>query len=541
MAGYIGSRASVVSSGAERKKTFDITGTTTVLTGLSYTPTFVHLFHNGVRLVDGTDYTATDSTSITLTTAAENGDQVVVVSYATFQAADAYTKAEADSAFVSDPNGAVTVDGSGNVGIGTAAPSAKMGINAAAPDFTFLQSDAVKYRMGVSNVTNGGITGSASGDYFARTSGGKMMFSTNDGVTAHATIDSSGNVGIGTTSPASMVGGTANTAILTVGGGDGSLISGDRTGTLSFITQDTTYTATFADGICGEVASVSDSPSGASYALTFSTGTIGGTNRGERMRIDSIGNVLVGTTDTNPVSSNTSSGVQLGDGRIRASRADRTVLEVNRKTSDGSIIDLYRDGAPVGRIGVQYSTDMVIGSGTSGVSFSSTGNAIVPSNPSAVNTYRDAAINLGYAGGRFKDLYLSGGVYLGGTVAANKLDDYEEGTWTAGCTVGSCAGANTTYTKVGDLVTVTGRVNTFSNIGVASQVVIVGIPFAASGDWIGSMIAKELNQITECSVYASGTSLTFYGVYSGNYDPLLHTDLKAGAEIYFSVTYKTTA
>ena len=55
MAGYIGSRASVVSSGAERKKTFDITGTTTVLTGLSYTPTFVHLFHNGVRLVDGTD------------------------------------------------------------------------------------------------------------------------------------------------------------------------------------------------------------------------------------------------------------------------------------------------------------------------------------------------------------------------------------------------------------------------------------------------------------------------------------------------------
>lgn len=118
MAGYIGSRASVVSSGAERKKTFAITGTTTVLTGLSYTPTFVHLFHNGVRLVDGTDYTATNGTSITLTSAAESGDEVVVISYATFQAADAYTKAEADSAFVSDPNGAVTVDGSGNVGIG---------------------------------------------------------------------------------------------------------------------------------------------------------------------------------------------------------------------------------------------------------------------------------------------------------------------------------------------------------------------------------------------------------------------------------------
>ena len=127
MAGYIGSKASVVSSGAERKKTFAITTTTTVLTGLSYTPTFVHLFHNGVRLVDGTDYTATNGTSITLTSAAESGDEVVVISYASFQVADAYTKAEADSAFVSDPNGAITVDGSGNVGIGTASPSGASG------------------------------------------------------------------------------------------------------------------------------------------------------------------------------------------------------------------------------------------------------------------------------------------------------------------------------------------------------------------------------------------------------------------------------
>jgi hypothetical protein len=122
MAGYIGSKASVVSSGAERKKTFAITTSTTSLTGLSYTPTKAHVFHNGVRLVDGTDYTATNGTSITLNSAAENGDEVVVVSYATFQAADAYTKAEADAGFVNDPNGVITVDGSSNVGIGTTSP-----------------------------------------------------------------------------------------------------------------------------------------------------------------------------------------------------------------------------------------------------------------------------------------------------------------------------------------------------------------------------------------------------------------------------------
>jgi hypothetical protein len=93
MAGYIGARASVVSSGAERKQTYAITTTTTSLTGLAYTPTKVHVYHNGIRLVDGTDYTATDGSTITLTNAAQNGDEVVVISYATFQTSDTVSAA----------------------------------------------------------------------------------------------------------------------------------------------------------------------------------------------------------------------------------------------------------------------------------------------------------------------------------------------------------------------------------------------------------------------------------------------------------------
>jgi len=132
MAGYIGSKASVVSSGAERKKAFSITGTTTSLTGLSYTPNQVHVFHNGVRLVDGTDYTATNGTSITLTSAAENGDEVVVISYATFQPADAYTKAETDSRYVNvtgdTMTGALKVDTIQNTSGGTPT-AADLGLN----------------------------------------------------------------------------------------------------------------------------------------------------------------------------------------------------------------------------------------------------------------------------------------------------------------------------------------------------------------------------------------------------------------------------
>lgn len=108
MAGYIGSKASVVSSGAERKKVFDITATTTSLTGCSYTPNQVHVFHNGVRLVDGTDYTATDGSTVTLTTAAQSGDEVVVISYATFQTSDTVS-ASAGGTF----SNAVTIDANG--------------------------------------------------------------------------------------------------------------------------------------------------------------------------------------------------------------------------------------------------------------------------------------------------------------------------------------------------------------------------------------------------------------------------------------------
>lgn len=88
MSGYIGLTRPVVTPGAERKKTFAVTSTQTVFTGLSYTPEFVHVYHNGVRLVDGTDYTATNGNSITLTSAAQNGDEVVVISYASFQPSD---------------------------------------------------------------------------------------------------------------------------------------------------------------------------------------------------------------------------------------------------------------------------------------------------------------------------------------------------------------------------------------------------------------------------------------------------------------------
>ena len=75
--------------------------------------------------------------------------------------------------------------------------------------------------------------------------------------------------------------------------------------------------------------------------------------------------------------------------------------------------------------------------------------------------------------------YPPNGIFLGGTAAANKLDDYDEGTFTATTNndgVGIQVTAN--YRKIGQLVTYTVYIPSWSPT-VAGTAVIAGFPFAA--------------------------------------------------------------
>ena len=69
-------------------------------------------------------------------------------------------------------------------------------------------------------------------------------------------------------------------------------------------------------------------------------------------------------------------------------------------------------------------------------------------------TATDNTVDLGASSTRFKDIYLSGGAFLGGTGSANKISDYEEGTWSPTHTSGAGSGSfsNSNYTKIGKLV-----------------------------------------------------------------------------------------
>jgi hypothetical protein len=89
------------------------------------------------------------------------------------------------------------------------------------------------------------------------------------------------------------------------------------------------------------------------------------------------------------------------------------------------------------------------------------------------------------------DLTLSGGVYLGGTGAANKLDDYESGTWTptfisTGNGPSSITGVTVdeaVYTKIGNFVIVRAKVfldrTTDATFAAGNYFTLGGLPFTA--------------------------------------------------------------
>jgi hypothetical protein len=161
-------------------------------------------------------------------------------------------------------------------------------------------------------------------------------------------------------------------------------------------------------------------------------------------------------------------------------------ITIDRQSTDGTIIDFRKDGTNIGTIGVDNGDNLTIsGNSHAGLNFSD--NDI---NPYKNGNYADGIIDLGYTTSRFKDLHLSGGIYVGGQGSANYLDDYEEGNWTpvfhadsgsTGTSSTTVFGAN--YTKVGNTVTVHCHVR-WANQGsysASGNVTLGGLPFTSYG------------------------------------------------------------
>jgi hypothetical protein len=415
--------------------------------------------------------------------------------------------------------GNVKVQADGNLSLGTVTAD---GLTV---DTTTLVVDATNDRVGIGTASpssaklqvKGAGTTVSTNSIFAENSGGAGLFAIRDNGDAFIL----GNTGIGGITP---------TGLLTLG-----------TGTFSAAAANTSalYTSTTA----GLVA-VADG-----FLLVDRAGA-------DVFKVDTDGNLLVGKTATNFATT----GVQLfAGGFLHATASQATagsgnVVSFSRNTTDGDIAIFAKDGSPVGSIGSALKSSvsrLMIGTGETNLYFFDTDNTIYPVD--ADGTDSDADTDLGASGARFKDLYLSGGVYLGGTGAANKLDDYEEGTWTPVYSGTTVAGTGTytrqsgVYVKIGNLVFVSCTIGISAHTGSGS-VEITGLPFQVLnnvGNYSGISLSFNDGHTTTSGYQIIGfpqvgsSSIKLYETGGTGQQNTLALDT-AFTEFDFSLVYRST-
>jgi len=177
-------------------------------------------------------------------------------------------------------------------------------------------------------------------------------------------IDSSGNVGIGTSSPAAQLE-IENAKIHS--DGDELYVEGIGSSGGIFFGEDGTYNA----------------------RIDFGTGR-----------------VLIATTDETPSTNNDSGGICLRSvGQLNASRDGAIALDINRKTSHGDIAVFRKDGSTVGSIGIENVGFTIDGEANhAGLRF---GSASYVPRQNGANV--DNTIDLGDPTFRFDDIYATNG------------------------------------------------------------------------------------------------------------------------------------
>ena len=335
--------------------------------------------------------------------------------------------------------------------------------------------------------------------------------------------------------------------------------------------------------------------------------------------IDSSERVFIGKTATGLGTSGTEINP---NGYVQITEDQSPPLYLNRLSTDGSIVNFYKDGTTVGSIGSTTSAGggsrfAIGGNSDPGIIFAGTGVF-----PASGITASDGAADLGSSSYRWKDLYLSGeakatstgvdgtyapilrgvysgnsnetntietsvssvaagsgfkfnvsngggssgqteglritrdglyaplGIKLGGTGAANKLDDYEEGTWSPAIRGDGSWSAGTqgytrrngNYVKVGSFVYLAFDVQVNGLGTVAGSYLQIGnFPFSVENSNLGGGNVSYYSSLSNTSgpllLYAAATQGY---LMEGATTYVALSDATASTRLIGTIMYKTT-
>jgi hypothetical protein len=370
--------------------------------------------------------------------------------------------------FVTNTAEAMRIDSSGNVGIGTDNPNQLLHLDNSSSSSDSAGIRIVSGTAGSARILLGDTGYGARGRVTYDNSDDSLQLWGADSTTSteRMRIDSSGNVGIGTSSPATS---------LHIANAGNSFLTLERTGTTGGTgtfainmeggsSQQTTMA--YDDGGKLVIGRSSDPATQAGFSNDFVLDTsgkvgIGATSidgdsllhlksskpniffedtddnkdwrleatsvfklqdvtRGaEVFRFDTSGRLLVGTTSTTPAFG-TGTGIcfNVGDATHISAPAE-TIF--NRTTSDGTLISCRKGGTQVGIIGA-VSGDMYLGTGDANIRFTDAGDGVIPATSSGAGF--DDHADLGAASARWNNILLVNQPIVGSDV--NLKQDIEE-------------------------------------------------------------------------------------------------------------------
>jgi hypothetical protein len=406
-------------------------------------------------------------------------------------------------------NSSVIITDAGNVGIGTSSPSVKLELNngGAGSLVTFTDGVSTNFNFSTSGTVGTFGTNAGSTSLALKTTGAE-----------HMRIDSSGNVGIGTSSPSTFgkfaVQTSTNSSTPVVAIAD------------NFLSPQLNHYITDSGATVrnlNQIAFGTGSSSSANYQgfMTFSTMASAGGTISERMRITASGNVGIGTTSPS------------------------VKFEIQNGGS-GVPLQVFGGGNPYAGLGISTTTTL-LDAGTRGSDNTQLviRTALAGTETEQFRIDENGLVTL--AAGQIKFPATQNA-----SSNANTLDDYEEGTWTPTVAGTTTAGSNSysiqfgKYTKIGRTVRASFDVQLSALDGAMDGIVEVSLPFtsnAASGLEAGGI--GFFSGLAGSVVFASGyvnpstSKLTLTKIATGavSTTQMTHADFTATTRLVGSVEY----